>query len=203
MACSLNCGHLSVFTVLPRCRLSLLADLAALCFARRSTCRLGKVLGDHPVLPQSADAALHNPQDLLKPAVQRCQVGLGEDGVQRILLQGLPHHVAEPVLRLGQQLEAQQRGALYPESDTHETCVFVQIFTDQDKLVQAFKLIPSHSHKCWRVIDYKLMRVNDESDSCKNLNLQTALRQRCEDGRLILGMFSKPERTQDAVEKMN
>lgn len=138
------------------CHLSLLADLAALCGAGWSACGSGKVPGDDPVLSQPADAALHHPQDLLQPAVQRWQVGLGEDGLQQVLLQGLPHHVAQPVLRLGQQLEAQQRGALDPESTTHETSSFLMILTDWKKLTQDWKQIPSTRivatsvvTKCW------------------------------------------------------
>lgn len=66
--------HHKVITVCKRERRSfhpLSPDLCPLHGNPRSLCELDKVFGDDFVFAQSPDAALHHPQDLLYPAVQR------------------------------------------------------------------------------------------------------------------------------------
>lgn len=53
-------------------------------------------------------ALLHCPEDGLEPAIQGQEVGLCEHGGELVLQQRLPHHVAEPVVGLGQQLQVQK-----------------------------------------------------------------------------------------------
>lgn len=49
----------------------LLPDLCPLRGNPKSLCELDKVFGNNFVLAQSPDAALHHPQDLLQPSIQR------------------------------------------------------------------------------------------------------------------------------------
>lgn len=60
------------------------------------------------------DTPLHRLQDDPEPPVQGQEVGLSEDGAELIFQQRLPHHVAESVVGLGQQLQVQERFLLYP-----------------------------------------------------------------------------------------
>lgn len=71
-------------------------------------------VGHHTLLPVGLDAVLYGPEDGLQPAVQGEEVGLREHGAELVLQQRLSHHVAEPVLGLGQQLQVQERLPLYP-----------------------------------------------------------------------------------------
>ncbi|KAG7491764.1 hypothetical protein MATL_G00007230 [Megalops atlanticus] len=74
----------------------------------RRSVRFHKVHSHHLSLSQLPHALVHNPEDALQAAVQGQQVGLRQNGPQHIVAQRLPHHVAQPVLLLRQQLEAQQ-----------------------------------------------------------------------------------------------
>lgn len=77
-------------------------------------CGPGEVGCDHLLLAQLSHAVPHRLQNRPEPTVHRQQMGLCEDCLQRIGLQGFPHHVAKAILGPGQQLQPQQRRSLDP-----------------------------------------------------------------------------------------
>ena len=80
-----------------------------------------RAVGHHTLLPVGLDAVLHSPEDGLQPAVQGEEVGLREHGAELVLQQRLAHHVTEPVVGLGQQLQVEERLPLYPGGQSQKT----------------------------------------------------------------------------------
>lgn len=80
---------------------------------RRRALGLRGVVGHHRGFSKGVDALPHGFQDELQPSVQGQEMGLSEHRGQRVLQEGLPHHVAEPVLGLRQELQSQERRPLY------------------------------------------------------------------------------------------
>lgn len=80
---------------------------------RRRALGLRGVVSHHRGFSKGVDALPHGFQDELQPSVQGQEMGLSEHRGQRVLQEGLPHHVAEPVLGLRQELQSQERRPLY------------------------------------------------------------------------------------------
>lgn len=91
----------------------LITDPLCLCGCVGSQSGFDEVCSDDLVLSQSPHAALYGSQDFLQPPVQSQEVWFGQDGEQRVRIQGLSHDIAQSEARAGQQLQADQCGALY------------------------------------------------------------------------------------------
>lgn len=98
--------------------------LSGVCLLQPLACRVSPArvwgplshgaVGHHTLLPVGLNAVPHSPEDGLQPAVQGEEMGLREHGAELVLQQRLAHHIAEPVVSLGQQLQVQERLPLYP-----------------------------------------------------------------------------------------
>lgn len=78
------------------------------------------VVGHHGGFSKGVDALPHGVQDELQPPVQGQEVGFSEHRGQGVLQEGFPHHLAELVLGLCQQLQPQQGRSLYSGKKTNQ-----------------------------------------------------------------------------------